>query len=79
MIVKDTFEYQMADFKGNWLGRGYTDIKTSRLFYKERAKFSCGSYQISLQQAVRQRDSIKGIKFLKGITHVGIEVSKNKN
>ena len=30
----DTLEYMMADNKGKWLGKGYSDIKESKLLWK---------------------------------------------
>jgi hypothetical protein len=35
----DTLEYQMAEPDGTLLGNGFTDIKESKLFFKENVKF----------------------------------------
>src|SRR3954465_336738 len=43
----DTLEYNMADAEGNLLGNGFTDIKESKLFYKENVKFR-GKYKIHI-------------------------------
>ncbi len=75
--LRDTLEYKMADVFGNWLGHGYTDIKESKLYYKERFVFPmAGNYQISLQQVMRQREEVEGIEFLKGILDVGFRIEE---
>ena len=33
--IIDTLQYQMADKTGDFLGKGFTDIKENKLFYKE--------------------------------------------
>ena len=38
----DTLEYQMADAEGNLLGDGFSDVKESKLIFKERVKFKVG-------------------------------------
>ena len=74
---RDTLEYKMADAYGNWLGQGYTDIKESKLYYKEKFVFPmAGNYQISLQQVMRQREQVEGIEFLKGILDVGFRIEE---
>jgi len=73
--VIDTLEYEMADEQGKWLGKGFTDLKQSKLFYKESFVFPIlGDYQINIQQAMRKRDQIDGIQNLKGISDVGFRV-----
>lgn len=74
-VIKDTLEYEMADFKGNWLGSGFF-TKTSRLFYKENIQLKKGNYKISIEQAVREVGKEKGVEQLKGIRNVGLTISK---
>ena len=74
----DTLEYQMADADGTLLGDGFTDIKESKLVYKERMKFKSGSYKIHIRQAVRQTGKVTGIEKLDGITDVGFRIEKLK-
>jgi gliding motility-associated lipoprotein GldH len=72
---RDTLEYKMTDVYGNWLGKGHTDIKESKLYYKEEFVFPmAGNYQISFQQAMRKREQVQGIEFLKGIIDVGFRI-----
>jgi gliding motility-associated lipoprotein GldH len=73
----DTLEYQMAEPDGTLLGNGFSDIKESKLFYKERVKFD-EKYKISIKQAVRQSGKIPGVTQLDGITEVGLRI-ENKD
>lgn len=70
----DTLEYQMADAEGNLLGNGFSDIKESALFYKEKVHFKNGKYTVHIRQAVRETGKINGVKELPGITEVGFRV-----
>nr|WP_315247838.1 gliding motility lipoprotein GldH [uncultured Flavobacterium sp.] len=71
----DTLEYDMADAEGNLLGNGFTDIKESKLFYKENVKFR-GKYKVNIKQAVRQSGKIPGVQELEGITDVGFRIEQ---
>jgi gliding motility-associated lipoprotein GldH len=71
----DTLEYDMADAEGNLLGNGFTDIKESKLFYKENVKFR-GKYKVNIKQALRQSGKIPGVQELEGITDVGFRIEK---
>lgn len=73
----DTLEYKMADGDGKLLGEGFSDVKESKLFYKEKHKFSAiGDYKIGIQHAVRKSGKVAGEKELKGITEVGFRIEK---
>jgi gliding motility-associated lipoprotein GldH len=71
----DTLEYQMANPDGTLLGNGFTDIKESKLFYKEDVKFR-GNYKVHIKQAVRQSGKIPGVEELDGITDVGFRIEQ---
>lgn len=72
---RDTLEYKMTDVYGNWLGKGYTDLKENKLFYKESFVFpNSGTYRISIRQAMRRRGELSGISSLKGIVDVGLRI-----
>ncbi|NMH28304.1 gliding motility lipoprotein GldH [Flavobacterium silvaticum] len=79
-IVKlDTLEYQMADPEGNLLGDGFSDIKESKLFYKENYTFKpSGKYHVKIRQAVRKGGKISGVERLDGITDVGFRIESTK-
>ncbi|MDG2432351.1 gliding motility lipoprotein GldH [Flavobacterium sp.] len=71
----DTLEYQMADPDGNLLGDGFSDIKESKLFYKENIRFR-GKYKVNIKQAVRESGKVPGVTSLEGITDVGLRIEK---
>jgi len=78
LVKVDTLEYQMANPDGTLLGEGFSDVKESKLFFKENIKFDKkGSYKIKIQQAVRQSGKISGEKDLKGITEVGFRIESS--
>ena len=71
----DTLEYQMADLDGSILGEGFSDIKESKLYYKENVKFKASeNNKIHIKQAVRQTGKITGVQDLEGITEVGFRI-----
>ncbi len=72
----DTLEYQMANADGSLLGDGFTDVKESKLIFKERMKFTEGDYKIHIKQAVRQTGKVTGVEKLDGITEVGFRIEK---
>jgi gliding motility-associated lipoprotein GldH len=77
--VIDTLEYEMADVSGNWLGEGFTDLKSSKLFFKEDFVFpNSGKYTITIEQAMRKRNEISGIQLLEGITDIGFRVESKE-
>ncbi|RAR49790.1 gliding motility lipoprotein GldH [Flavobacterium lacus] len=73
----DTLEYKMAEPDGSLMGKGLTDTKDNKLFYKENFVFpKAGSYKIYIQQAVRKSGKIEGIEVLEGVTDVGLRIEK---
>ena len=71
----DTLEYEMADVDGALLGDGFSDIKESKLYYKENLKFKASeNNKIHIKHAVRQTGKIVGVQDLEGITEVGFRV-----
>lgn len=69
----DTLEYQMAAPDGSLLGAGFTDIKESKLFYKESVRFR-GKYKLQIKQAVRESGKVPGVTQLEGITDIGLRI-----
>lgn len=76
ITLVDTLEYQMANEDGSLLGDGFTDVKESKLVYKERMKFKPGPYKVHIRHAVRQTGKVEGVKKLDGITEVGFRIEK---
>ena len=76
--VTDTLEYEMALPDGTWLGKGFGSIKENKLWYRENIVFpDSGVYTLKILQAMRQNGNIKGISNLKGITDIGVEITKS--
>lgn len=69
----DTLEYQMANPDGSLLGNGFTDLKESKLFYKEKVRFK-GHYKVYIKQALRENGKVPGVSVLDGITDVGFRI-----
>lgn len=75
---KDTLEYAMADLTGRFLGAGWND-KNILLYYREAIKLpQKGHYRLRLNQAMRKRNELQGIKSLKNINGIGIEIKALK-
>lgn len=68
--ITDTLEYQLADEKGRWYGKGLGDINELRLPYKSNIFFpSAGTFQIRIQHGMRVED-------LRGVYDFGLRVEK---
>ncbi|WOC41251.1 gliding motility lipoprotein GldH [Polaribacter sp. HL-MS24] len=77
--VIDTLEYEMADRRGKFLGKGFTETKENKLFYKEEKIFPIsGAYSFHVRQAMRKNGRTEGVKTLEGILSVGLSIEKIK-
>jgi gliding motility-associated lipoprotein GldH len=75
----DTLEYQMANPDGTLMGQGFTDVKESKLWYKEDVSFpKPGKYIISIRQAMRQSGKVMGVEELEGVTEVGLRIENKE-
>ena len=71
----DTLEYQMTEDDGTLLGEGFSDIKESKLVYKERFIFKYPeNNKVHIKQAVRHSGKVTGDEILDGITDVGFRI-----
>jgi gliding motility-associated lipoprotein GldH len=71
----DTLEYQMADVEGTLLGEGFSDLKESKLIYKENVRFKASeNNKVHIKQVVRQSGKVVGVENLEGITEVGFRI-----
>ena len=78
-VKVDTLEYQMTNADGTLLGDGFSDIKESKLFYKDKVNFTQkGIYKVHIQQATRQTGKIEGVTALTGITDVGFRIESTE-
>ncbi len=76
-IIVDTLQYEMADARGKFLGAGISEIKESKLFYKENVRFPVsGDFSVDISQAMRKNGETSGIETLEGITDVGFSIEK---
>jgi gliding motility-associated lipoprotein GldH len=73
----DTLEYQMANPDGSIMGDGFSDIKESKLFFKEKVRFR-GKYKVHIKQAVRESGKVEGVQSLDGITEVGFRIENRE-
>jgi gliding motility-associated lipoprotein GldH len=68
--ITDTLQYNLADEKGKWLGKGFGDIHELNLPYKSNIYFPVkGIYQFNIQHGMRVED-------LKGVYDFGLRVEK---
>ena len=78
-VKVDTLEYQMTNPDGTLLGDGFSDIKESKLFYKDKENFTQkGVYKIHIKHATRQTGKIEGVTSLQGITDVGFRIESTE-
>jgi gliding motility-associated lipoprotein GldH len=69
-IITDTLQYNLADEKGNWFGKGLGDIHELNLPYKSNVYFPLkGTYLFKIQHGMRVED-------LKGVYDFGMRIEK---
>ena len=70
--ITDTLQYNLADEKGKWYGKGFGDIHELNLPYKSNVYFPRkGIYVFKIQHGMRIED-------LKGVYDVGLRIVKIK-
>jgi len=75
----DTLEYPMANPDGSLMGEGFSDVKESKLWYKENVRFpKAGKYTVSIQHAVREGGEVPGVNELNGVTDVGLRIESTE-
>ncbi len=68
--ITDTLQYNLADDKGKWYGKGLGDIHELSLPYKSNVFFPVkGTYIFRIQHGMRIED-------LKGVYDVGLRIEK---
>jgi gliding motility-associated lipoprotein GldH len=68
--ISDTLQYNLADEKGKWYGRGFSDIHELNLPYKSNVYFPLkGTYMFKIQHGMRVED-------LKGVYDIGLRIEK---
>jgi gliding motility-associated lipoprotein GldH len=68
--ISDTLQYNLADEKGKWYGKGFGDIHELKLPFKTNVFFPVkGTYQFKIQHGMRIED-------LKGVYDFGLRIEK---
>lgn len=68
--ITDTLQYNLADEKGKWYGKGFGDIHELNLPYKSNIFFPVkGIYEFKIQHGMR-------IENLKGVYDIGLKIEK---
>jgi len=68
--ITDTLQYNLADEKGKWYGKGFGDIHELVLPYKSNVYFPLkGTYQFKIQHGMRVQD-------LTGVYDFGLRIVK---
>jgi gliding motility-associated lipoprotein GldH len=68
--ITDTLQYNLADEKGEWYGKGFGDIHELSLPFRTNVYFPMkGTYQFVIQHGMRIED-------LKGVYDFGIRIEK---
>lgn len=77
--ITDTLQYEMTEKNGAWLGQGLSAVKENKLWYKEGVIFKeNGTYDVTIQHAMRNNGDVNGVVNLEGITDVGFRIEKTK-
>jgi gliding motility-associated lipoprotein GldH len=75
IMIQDTLEYAMTSPDGRWLGKGFTELKENKLWWKEGLVIpQQGKVQIEIAQAMRNNGKAEGVSKLGGIVSVGISI-----
>jgi gliding motility-associated lipoprotein GldH len=69
--ITDTLQYNLADEKGKWYGKGFGEIHELNLPYKSNVYFPLkGIYEFKIQHGMR-------IENLKGVYDFGLKIEKH--
>ncbi|MDA1345324.1 MAG: gliding motility lipoprotein GldH [Bacteroidetes bacterium] len=75
LLTTDTLEYAMSAPDGSWLGKGFSEVKESKLYWKEGVLLSDSiKYRVKISHALRESGKVAGIEALSGILSVGLAV-----
>ena len=77
LLLCDTLEYAMADAQGQWLGKGFLEVKESKLWWRENYQLpAVENISVELEHALRSNNSEQGLDNLEGIVGVGFAVEE---
>jgi hypothetical protein len=67
----------MANAQGQWLGKGFLEVKESKLWWKENYELpTAENLNVQLEHALRFNRSERGMDSLEGIVGVGFAVEE---
>jgi gliding motility-associated lipoprotein GldH len=77
LLLCDTLEYAMANAQGNWLGKGFLEVKESKLWWKENYELPAAqNLKVELEHALRFSGNEQALDALEGIVGVGFAVEE---
>lgn len=77
LLLCDTLEYAMADARGKWLGKGFLEVKESKLWWRENYQLpAVENINVQLEHALRSNNSEQGLDNLEGIVGVGFAMEE---
>ena len=77
LLLCDTLEYAMANAQGQWLGKGFLEVKESKLWWRENYQLpAVENISVELEHALRSNNSEQGLDNLEGIVGVGFAVEE---
>ena len=77
LLLCDTLEYAMANAQGQWLGKGFLEVKESKLWWKENYKLPrAKNLNVQLEHALRFNGSEEGMDPLEGVVGIGFAVEE---
>mgnify|MGYP002884214204 CR=1 FL=1 len=77
LLLCDTLEYAMTNAQGQWLGKGFLEVKESKLWWKENYELpTIENLNVQLEHALRFNGSEKSMDTLEGIVSVGFAMEK---
>lgn len=76
-IVTDTLEYAMTTPQGAFIGSASGAVVENKLWYREGFRFrESGTYQLTIQHAMRDPRSVDGVPELEGVLDIGYSIEK---
>ena len=72
LIEKDTLEYKLANYRGEWLGNKKISVIEHILPYKKGLIFDNSKYKLNIRTSMRSRNSVDEIERLDGIVNFGL-------
>ena len=77
LLLCDTLEYAMTNARGQWLGKGFLEVKESKLWWRENYQLpAVENISVELEHALRSNNSEQGLDNLEGIVGVGFAVEE---